>query len=635
MVNMSLITKVKSYLIQYLKYKNIDLQKRGSILMFKCPFCNTEPDSVSLQVNSDFAKCHAPDCIGTFDIFDCCRFLDNMQEQEPDDIIEHIKTVLELDIQTTKEKEKIDKVLSFYEENGFSLVQITANQKNPPLENEWQKKTHYNKKEWKGWIENGLNVGVRGGEASNLIVIDVDFKPVPEELRDLLGDTLAEESRGGFHYFYKYTPEFKKCAVWWNEEEKKHIDIQTTGSYTVIFPSVVEGQVRSFTNEKTIKEMPEKLLEKLKSLPAKKSKLKQKEQPKPVYDINNISLETVDDGSRTNTLMSLGGLFSKELNIPQTTFVLQNLNKIICNPPLSYREIRKMVESVHKYRDYDNDDLSHSILDYLKHAETATKMDIGNVVFSKIATGEPKKILDKTLVDLQRAGKIIKRGKEYHIKKSMDWQDTITNIGVPVNFKVPYFDEYAHFNIGDLVIVGGKTGVGKTSLAMNIIKRFVDQGIKPYYVYNESGGRFSKTSLRLGLKDKDFYNAFSSDPEKLIMEPNSVILYDWVKPPNFARTDNLFDGFVSQLQATNSFMICFVQLRDSNEFFAKDQLDQFAAFACKYIQEEDNRCQSAFHIKKIRDPKMNLNTYQIPCKYFWDSKLVKKIEELNAHELSQ
>ena len=167
-----------------------------------------------------------------------------------------------------------------------------------------------------------------------------------------------------------------------------------------------------------------------------------------------------------------------------------------------------------------------------------------------------------------------------------------------------------------------------TTLAMNIVKRFFDQGISVDYIYNESGGKYAKTALHLGMKDDDFESAWVKDPNKVILRPNKVTIFDWVKPTDFARTDNVFANLVEAVKKTHGFLICFVQLREEDTFFAKDQIAQFPAMVARYLYEDESGENTKFIIDQARDAKVRGKKWEIPCKYDWDTKLVNTISEI-------
>ena len=70
-----------------------------------------------------------------------------------------------------------------------------------------------------------------------------------------------------------------------------------------------------------------------------------------------------------------------------------------------------------------------------------------------------------------------------------------------IDFKVPYFQDIAVLNWGDMLLLGSKAKYGKTTISMNFVKSFVEQGVKPYYISLETGSRFIKTAIKLRLND--------------------------------------------------------------------------------------------------------------------------------------
>jgi hypothetical protein len=214
----------------------------------------------------------------------------------------------------------------------------------------------------------------------------------------------------------------------------------------------------------------------------------------------------------------------------------------------------------------------------------------------------------------------------------MDWSDTLIDVGTPINFKIPYLDDVAYFYKGDLIIVGAMNKKGKTLLALNVIKRFVQQGIKPYYVYNEKqGGRFARDSLQLGLIEGDYYHVRCKNPHKLILEPEAITVYDWVKirGDEFSLTADLFDDLVEKVERTNGLLICFVQLKENNSFFAPNLIGQVPAILCKYLYEDEkDGTFTYFDVCAVRDPKLKGKKFKIPCRYNWDTKEVHRLDEL-------
>lgn len=621
---------ILKHLVAYLKLKKIPYKKCGIITMLKCPYCNTEPFTANILPNTNAVKCLP--CNKTYNLIDISRHLDYGEKQPESDepIIQYLKELLKIDVVTKKDERTIEEHLDFYVKNGFDLVPIVKGKK-IPAEKDWTNKSHKDKKEWVRWIDSGLNIGIKTGRRSNILILDIDQKPIPETLKKLLGKTLSQESTKGFHYFYKYDSEIPKTRI-----DEYKVDIESEGGQVVIYPSTIKGIQRKMGELIPIIALPPELKNFIKSkvvVPRKTHSEKIREDI--VTENFNLGLEAT--GQRNSSLIKFGGIIRKELNSKQTEYVLHNINSHVFKTPLPAREVHAMVNELEKYSMFDEQELAHKIVKYLREIDTfSSKNDIELAVTGGFTSGENKQRLNKALAYLVKENKVIQKGKnDYKLIKSMEWKDNLINTGIPLDFKVPYFEDIAYLNREDLIIIGSQNKYGKSTLAMNIVKRLVDQGVKPYYIYNESGGRFSKTALKLGMKDGDFNHVFVSDPEEVILEKNSIIIFDWVKPNDFARTDNLFSGLIEKIKKSNSFLICFVQLKNKkdqkNQFFAENQIGQFPALLCRYLYiDENDGTHTKFQIDAVRDPKLlnGKKTFDIPCQYDFYTREVKTIEEI-------
>jgi hypothetical protein len=242
--------------------------------------------------------------------------------------------------------------------------------------------------------------------------------------------------------------------------------------------------------------------------------------------------------------------------------------------------------------------------------------------------GEDKKRVDKALNYLIQEEKLAKKGNRYGLIQKHEWKTALINIGTPVNYKIPYFYDVMTFNKGDLILIGSKNAVGKTHISMNIVKQIVEQGITPYYLSLESGSRWAKIALQLGLKEGDFKWDEVSDEYKIQLENDGITVIDWLCPPSYAETDKLLKHFVEKLQKTKGVAIIFVQLRDDNGWLAPNLIKQFPSFACRYMYEnEDSGEFGKFKIDKIREATMMHRVREIPCVFDWESKTLKRVDE--------
>jgi hypothetical protein len=136
-------------------------------------------------------------------------------------------------------------------------------------------------------------------------------------------------------------------------------------------------------------------------------------------------------------------------------------------------ELNNIIKSIDKYSNNEQKDLAKQILDYITKVEDGTARDV------KDALGYPKEQIDLALSYLAKEGYIIKKGKNFQAINKVLWKDTFMDAGKLIDFEIPYFNEFNHFRYGDMIVIGGKTGTGKSILALNIIKRLVKQGIIP------------------------------------------------------------------------------------------------------------------------------------------------------------
>ena len=620
MIKNLILSKTKEYLV----FQNIKTSKVGKMILFPCPFCGAEnansiPNSISLNCLT---------CGKKFTLIDMVRTIER-KDYSDDDCIEYLKELLKIEgVPTKKEENKTKELLDFYEKRRFDLVPVAKGEKYP-IEKAWTSKTHKNKEEWEQWLFNSLNLGVKCGAISNITVIDIDTKQIPEELKNLLGNTLIQQTPHGWQYYYKFEEELPKTRI-----DEYKIDLETTGGQVVIEPSFTDNKPRNFLELKEPIKMPEELkkflLEKV-TVPRKTNS----EIIKEDIQTEDFKLELFPEGTRNSSLIKLGGIFRKNLNIKQTEFVLQVLNSHNIRSG-DYREIQAMVGQLDKYIVFDEQELAHEILKHIKEVSEITKSDLELSIAGEWTKGEAKKRFNKALQHLIKEEKIIQKGKKIEAIEELNWSRTLLDVGVPIDFKMPYLNDYAYFNWTDVIVIASKTKYGKTTLAMNIIKRLIAQKLDPWYIYSETGGRFANTLLNLGIREDQFSHAELFNSKKLRFPKsmkNPIIVYDWFRPTDFAKTDALFAEIVEKVKKVNGFLIVFMQLKDNNDYFAKNLMAQYPTLVCKYLYENENDgIYTKFHITENRDSKIQAKQIEIPCIYDWKSKEVKLVEELSEEE---
>ncbi|KKL57096.1 hypothetical protein LCGC14_2238840, partial [marine sediment metagenome] len=490
---------------EYFKKKGIKYKKLGRTGgTLTCMFCGKGvmqvlPNTYKLNCYS----CDPKKNLGHYyTLIDIARKLDNLKGND-EEILHHIKEELNLKVNTKIDEDYIDKYLDFYVKEGFDLVPVavkcpfcfgkgcpkcenTGNYGKNPIESDWTKKEHKDKVEWKQWINNGLNIGVKCGQCSNLLVVDLDHQEViPDSIKKIMGNTLIQKTAHGFHLFYKYDKDFPKTRI-----DDLKIDIETTGGQVVIYPSITSNIKRSIENLVPVIEIPKELkkllLDKI-TVPRQTESEKIREDIQTEdFKIDPNKLQLINnnlEGSCNSSFIKLGGILRKQLNLNDTGYVLHVLNKHLLANPMQSRTITAMVRELSKYSQFDEQELAHEIIKYLKDVEEAPRTEIAMGV-AGTNRGEGKLRVDKALKYLVTNEYVTKRGTKYELIKQLDWSGSLINVGIPLKFKVPYFHNWANFRYGDLILIGSKNKKGNVSQT------------KGSLIVNENETSYAATDLR-------------------------------------------------------------------------------------------------------------------------------------------
>lgn len=604
-----------SKIIDYLQSVVPNFKLTGKL--FTCPVCRKI--KANLINNSDKVFCL--NCHKNYgDIFDIVKLLEANKYKSTQDIIDYLASKFNIEYIT---EESIDKALDFYKASNFDLVPVVGNTKIPG-EKDWLNKEHKNKEEWLSWIKDGLNLGIKTGEKSGLTLLDIDTKNIPPYIKKLLNETLHVETDRGFHLVYSYEPDLNTTRI-----EDLKLDIMNGNKQFVVFPSKVDGKLRKKLTGKITK-MSAELLAYLKTLSSKTNIRTSLEKTEEItnIEIKDINFNYIGEGNRNHFLLHLGGILSKQMNAVQVENTLSIVNRLCCKPPYPQKELENIIKSLDRYENRDEKHLATKILSYLKIVSEASSRDVKEIV------GESKEKVDKALEYLVREGYAIKKRKEYHVLKKIEWKDTFYSEDTTLNFKVPYFHDIATFRSGDLILIGGTQKSGKSHIALNIIKQLVEQGIKPYYLNLEAGNRFAKIAKQLQMKDGDFFNTTYFYPEMAELEDNAITILDWLLPKDYSNTDKIFQHFAEQLFKHGGLLFVFVQLRGDQNFFAKDMISMFPSFVCRYLLDKDSdgkeiSTQGRFLIDHIRESKKYVKKWEVPCRYNWDTKRLTRMDELS------
>ena len=629
---MNIREQFRDYIVPFLQSRNITVVFQNNVHRTECPVCHSKNHTATILPNKYLLCMRCNRRIG--DIVDIVRILENNSELTDDNCYDIIRNELNLDIMLPAD---IEKAFDFYEENGFDLVPIARNQKFPPIEKGWQSIEHKSKKEWQQWIKDDINFGIKTGKSSGIIVIDIDTKEVPKEINDAINNTVTmmELSRKGIHLFYKYDAEISNGRI--DELQTDIFSDNASIKYVNLFPSKIDGIYRKLRIEPIIeipKALKDLILSKLKKPTKTASETLDEFNPSnnPLNEIDEtkLILSPIEEGNRTHALMHVGGILRKELNSHQTNTALNIINRLFCKPNLPQNEFNSICNSIEKYIAVDGMDLINKVLSYIRIVKEVTNRDVREALGETSTEGKQR--IDKAINYLVKEGFLFKKSKLYILIEKPQLKTEWMQDGKLFDFKMPYFDDYATFREGDIIIIGGKTGTGKGHISMNMIKQFHSQSVVPAYYSSENGARFKQIALSLGLTEGDFVWDHFFNPESLWLNDNKVTIIDWLMPKDFANTDKLFGHFAEQMWKNKGLLIVFMQLRGNGDFFAKDLVDQFGSYVCKFFYDDETGKTSYFETTKIREVKPNMPRYpKIPLMYDSDSKELRIVNATPEH----
>lgn len=511
--------------------------------------------------------------------------------------------------------------LDAYEKYGWSLLPLLKNTRDP-FETGWRKKEYTDKVQWIKWLNNGFNVGVNC-ELSKITVIDVDCKnSVPAETKEnrekiikLLeeANTLkATTPSGGMHYVFKWEEELRKPQI--VNLAGTQIDTRTEGQIAAA-PSIRNGIPYKWENlGAEIKEISPELKTTIKNLMKTKTEYPTTEEKiEASSDLKNNDLE----GCRNNTLVSIGGMLVKKLDPQQTEFVLNIMNRNLLKNPLPSNEIKAMLGSLTNYKGSDEETYEKIIYDYLKLMQSdVTPKDIID------STRLPRSIVDKYLSKFVKDGKAIRMGRgRYQYKEKIEWSDAAPQTVQEYEHEIPLFNNLMIFQQGDVLILGAKTNAGKTTIALNMLREMINQGVKPYYIYSEAGSRFQTTGEILGITGR-YYHTFHENPLAIELEYNAFSVIDWLHLENKAETDNVLKKLNDELHRKGGILVIFSQLKQDNTWFAPNLIDHYPTFASRYFQN-DEKTEGYWHCDKIKEPRGDFVNYTLPCVFNKKTRIFK------------
>lgn len=309
-----------------------------------------------------------------------------------------------------------------------------------------------------------VQLGIVTGSLSNLTVVDVekggDASFLPQNT------TIVETGGGGAHFYFQNCPEVKNKA-----RIRELVDIRSEGGYVV-----APGSISSKGNYTLIQDLP--------LLPFPKDLFSESQRPSNVNIFASVTNNVVADypgygtGSRNEEMTKYIGhvltqIHPSKWDTEAWDIIIKANGKN--TPPLYDRELRASYESVKRMEVNKNPD--------------RWRLNKNNVFEPVKEWKEDEEKGEGRILLMSEAAKL------QHIDISCFY---------PFGFKI-FDDEIMGGAIpGDVVVIAGQPGEGKTSFAMNIAKNFVTSGQKVLFFSYEVMLQFIWDKFKLmGMKDDD------------------------------------------------------------------------------------------------------------------------------------
>jgi replicative DNA helicase len=425
--------------------------------------------------------------------------------------------------------------------HGMSVMPLWPNTKNPIL-SEWKefqtkRATEEQINTW--WDRNpDANIAIITGSISGITVVDFDVKK--EKINGI--DIVIKENdkaifksdrykqfpqtkivrtwSGGLQYYYKYTNQIAQGANVYKDDSG--VDIRNDGGYVVAPGSVVNGEKYVLAINDEFQDFPIHLFPKI--------------EKKSNFDLSSV-IEGVTHGSRNETAAQVIGKFIQKFPEDiQTAFELACLWNNKNNPPLSDRELRTVFSSILKR---DKSKSEREIKEKVEELESSF-----NIV-------SLTNLVERSMIELDATK------PEDCIGFGYDWLD----------------DKLTGLFPGELVVLGGESGTGKTTFATNIIykaskknkaaiialeDRLNDYGIKAIYfelgrVRAEKGLKnYPWNDYRKNQIDDLFYKSFRQEAESRVKNDNVL----WVEVKQQMSIE-LLEVIIEQMvkDGTNLFLV--------------------------------------------------------------------------------
>jgi len=372
----------------------------------------------------------------------------------------------------------LEAALKYYD-MGFSVIPITAGQKDPPYFS-WKpyQTTRATKEQitswWTKWPK--ANIAIVTGKLSNLFIADLDKykEEYKEELAlDFFPDSLITATslspQKGEHLYFSFPDNFKLSG---RSDQKLAIDFRAEGNYIIAPPSINgTGTAYQWTNsifDTPLAKVPDSYLAYIINNTIY-GNVTQKDEVVTSCDIN------LEEGSRNQSLFHVANLLTRGGAKKQEVSFVLNLLAKQCNPPFSGNEIVTTCNSAMERAARKERNIMKEVEEYI--AVTNGYFSVTDCyMLLQVVTKEEKASVRQALSRLkdkviEKHG--IKDGVYKRIEK--DFKFIIFDENEPDEVEYPVelplgLNDIAEVSQGNIILVAGEFNAGKTSFLLNILK---------------------------------------------------------------------------------------------------------------------------------------------------------------------
>ena len=371
----------------------------------------------------------------------------------------------------------IKQAKKYRDKYGYSVIPVMSNKK-PAIPSwlEYQERYPTDEEIEQWWTDMpDCGIAIITGKISNIVVVDFD-----EDFGfDYTQAPLVQTPRG-YHYYFKYNDGITNTVNLFG----KKIDIRGEGGYVVAPPSINDkGKQYKWIREPT-GELPE--------FPRSIFQYPLKDAPRKTVDL------TLEEGGRDESLFHIAHCLIKGGMDEEDTKIVVGTMAQNCIPPFDKHEAEAKVDSAIKRAWRKERPLSKEIEDWVLSTDG---FFVSTELYRslQLSTRDEQKNVSIILRRLSDRGIIEKHGKRNACYRRIvrectpiDWKNAPTN-DMPLMFPLD-LHELVKIYPGNIIVVAGHKGAGKTAFLLNFIKLNMDK-YKIHYFNSEMGD--SELRIRL------------------------------------------------------------------------------------------------------------------------------------------